>query len=96
MTTVVKFNSEYSVLTDEMGLPLAHSTVAWLIDKSLEHMKHNALEMEAIAQRLTRENAPGMESQLNWDYFTDGFDSKSGRAGLKSYLEGDHGSVSEE
>ena len=88
---VVQFNEEYKVLTDEMGLPLAHSDVAWLIDKALDHMKHSSLEMEAIAQRLVRENAPSMEKQLNWGYYTDGFDSKSGKAGLKAYLEGDHG-----
>jgi len=91
MTTAVNFNEEYKVLTDEMGIPLAHSTVAWLVDKALEHMQHNALEMEAIAQRLVRENAPSMSSQMNWDYFTEGFDAKSGRAGMKAYLEGEHG-----
>lgn len=88
---VVAHNAEYNILVDEMGLPLPHSTVAWLIDQAFNHMKRSSLEMEAIAKRLVQENAPSMESQLNWEFYTEGFDSKSGTAALKAYLEAHNG-----
>lgn len=88
----VKFNDEYRVLVDEMGLPVPHSVVAGLIVQGLAHLNHSALEIEAIASRLIRENAPNMASQINMEYFTDGFDSHSGIAGMKLLHEVGNGS----
>lgn len=70
----VDWHDEYAVVVDQMGLPITHSQLVALLKGVLAHLRHSKLEMEAISRRLMVERHPSMVEQMNFDFFTDGFE----------------------
>lgn len=68
-TEVVQWDAEYEVLVDQMGLMLTIGTLTWLQDKINKHLSHSKLEREAIGRRTILRGGPGLEGNLNPDYF---------------------------
>lgn len=83
-TKVVGFNDEWQVFVDQQGLPLDNGTLTFFVMHGLQQLHvYNKLEIEMIARKLAEKNCPNMVDQLDWEYFTRGYDETNGIADLQ-------------
>ena len=70
---LLKWDNEYQVLTDQMGILLPIEDIRLLLELCKQHVgAHSPLEREAIGRRTVERLGKGTTNQFNFDYFKEG------------------------
>jgi hypothetical protein len=63
---MIDFNDEHQVMTDEMGLPLAHSVAMQWLDTLIDHVIQPPEKLAEKARKIAEKRFPSMIAQMDF------------------------------